>query len=155
MILRTWQCLNRRCAKTFDSYEKANPDCSHCGCARVQWIPGGGHIGTKAAAVDATVRSLADGYGMANVATPSHSRLNRAMPKFEQRQADMPTKHFAPGFSAPVSSHGPTCQESEARVSVRGSRVVGDGAGKLQPNGRWPSPMANTEIHGRYTGPQR
>ncbi len=152
MILRTWRCLNRRCGKDFESYERANPDCSHCGCARVQWIPGGGHIGTRAAAVDATVRSLAEGYGMANVATPSHSRLNRAMPKFEVRQPDMPVKHFAPGFSAPVSSQGPTCQESEASVSLRGQTSINR---QLQPNARWPSPMANTEIHGRHTGPPR
>ncbi len=118
----------------------------------MQWIPGGGHIGTKAAAVDATVRSLADNYGMANVATPSPSRLNRAMPKFDVRQADLPTKHFAPGFSAPVSSQGPTCQESEAGVNVRGQTSINR---QLPANRRWPNLMANTEIHGRLTGPQR
>ncbi len=152
MILRTWRCLNQRCGKAFDSYEKGNPDCVHCGCARVQWIPGGGHIGTKSAAVDATVRSLASNYAMTEINTPSHSRLNRAMPKFAQRQPDLPVKHFAPGFSAPMSSQGPTCQESESRVDVRGQTTINR---QLPANGRWPSPMANTEIHGRFTGPAR
>ena len=146
MLIRDWKCLNPRCGKTFRSDEKGNPDCAHCGCARVQWIPGGGHIGTKSAAVDATVRSLASSYAMTEINTPSHSRLNRAMPKFAQYQPDMPVKHFAPGFSAPVSSEGPTCQVSEASVDLRGKTSINR---QLSTNGRWPSPMTNTEINGR------
>ena len=149
MILRTWKCLNRRCGRAFSSYEKANPDCTYCGCARVQWIPGGGHIGSSAAAVDKTVKSLAADYGMSNINTPSPSRANRAMPKFEQPRADMPVKHFAPGFSAPVSSGGATCQVSEASVNLHGKVATGKA---LTHSRSVPGPQAFTEIAGRHAG---
>ena len=149
LVSRTWLCLNRRCGQTFHSFERANPDCTHCGCARVQWLPGGGHVGTKSAAVDATVRSLATDYGMGNVNTPSASRLNRAMPKFDQPRADLPVKHFAPGFSAPVSSAGATCQVSEAAVNLHGKVATGRA---LTHSRSVPGPQAMTELAGRHTG---
>jgi hypothetical protein len=149
MISRDWQCLNRRCGRVFHSFEKGNPECTWCGCARVSWIPGGGHIGTKGAAVDQTVKSLATDYGMRNINTPSQSRLNRAMPKVEQPRADMPVKHFAPGFSAPVSSQGATCQVSEAAVNLYGKVGIGR---PLTPSRSVPGPQTMTEFAARHAG---
>jgi hypothetical protein len=147
MISRDWQCLS--CRKQFHSFERANPYCAHCGSAKVAWIPGGGHIGKVAPAADATLRSLAADYGMTNIASPSPSRNNRSMPKFEQRRPDMPVKHFAPGFSAPVASAGATCQVSEASVDLRGKVTTG----RVLPHSRTvPGPQAMTEFAGRTTG---
>jgi hypothetical protein len=117
---------------------------------RVAWVPGGGHIAKVSPGYDTTLRSLATDYGMSNINSPSHSRLNRSMPKFPQPQADMPVKHFAPGFSAPVSSGGPTCQESE----VRGNQVVGKVMTNrtLPASGTIPGPQHNTQVAGRHTG---
>ncbi len=149
MLLRSWRCLNRRCGRTFDSFEHANPDCTHCGCARVAWIPGGGHIGKVAPSADRTLRSLATNYAMTNMGSPSESRLNRAMPKFPQPVPNMPVQHFAPGFSAPISSAGATCQVSEASVDLRGRIATGVA---LRPSGSVPGPQFNTEFHGRHSG---
>lgn len=164
LISRDWRCMNKRCGRVFHSFEKGNPECTWCGCARVAWIPGGGHIGTGAAAVDKTVSSLAADYGMSQVNTPSPSRLNRAMPKFSQPPiaSDMPVKHFAPGFSAGISrgfdgTGGATCQVSDAQVNVKGSTQIGV---PLRPTAKFggeqtPGPQAMTQIGGRHAGGSR
>jgi hypothetical protein len=104
LVSRDWVCLNRSCQHAFHSFERESPECPRCGCARVSWIPGGGHIG-KTGNIDRTVRSLADSYGMTDVNTPSPSRLNRAMPKVHHHPADGPVVNFG-GFRAPVNSQG-------------------------------------------------
>src|SRR3974390_1440577 len=96
MLSRTWRCLAPQCGKAFHSYEKANPPCEHCGCVRVAWIPGGGHVGKVSPGYDRTLKSLAYDYGMSNINSPSPSRLNRSMPKFEQPNVNMPAHHWAP-----------------------------------------------------------
>jgi hypothetical protein len=141
--------LNPRCSKIFNSFEKGNPPCDHCGCVKVAWVPGPVNIGKVAPSADATLRSLATDYGMVNMNSGSHSRLNRAMPKFEQRRADMPVKHFAPGFSAAVSSAGATCVESEAANTVTGKVTTNR---TLPASTSIPGPMAFTDIAGRHTG---
>jgi predicted nucleic acid-binding Zn-ribbon protein len=116
MISRDWQCM--ACGHTFHSYD-GNPACPKCGCVRVQWVPGGGHV-RKHAGVDATVRSLAESYGMSDINTPSPSRLNRAMPKYDAPKADGPTLNFAPGFAAPFHTGGrATCEPSQTRVDFK------------------------------------
>lgn len=117
-------CLNRACRHVFHSFERESPECPKCGCARVSWVPGGGHIATTGN-IDRTVRSLADSYGMTNVNTPSPSRLNRAMPKHYHPPADGPTVNFG-GFSAPVNSRGePTSGWANTRLTARQSVVPG------------------------------
>ncbi len=86
---------------------------------------------------------------MTDINSPSNSRLNRAMPKFQVNHPDMPVRHFAPGFSAQVSSAGPTCQVSEAKVDLRGKVTTGVA---LQHSRSIPGPQANTELHGRHVG---
>lgn len=118
MLSRDWQCLNRGCRKVFHSYDRGNPDCPHCGCARVEWVPGGGHIATASREADRQLKSLADNYRMNNINSPSESRLNRAMPKYDAPPADGPVMTFAPGFSAPFNTQGrATCGPSANRVN--------------------------------------
>jgi hypothetical protein len=151
VISRDWQCLNRRCGTTFHSYEKANPECPACGCVRVSWVPGGGHIGKVAPAADATLRSLATDYGMANLNSGSPSRLNRAAPKYEGASADtsLGVKHFAPGFASHYSPNGATCSPSLAPVDLRGKQPIGRA---FVPSSTVPGPVANTEFAGRHAG---
>jgi hypothetical protein len=86
---------------------------------------------------------------MSNINSPSASRLNRAMPKFEQPRPDMPVKHFAPGFSAPVSSGGATCQVSEAAVNLHGKVATGRA---LTHSRSVPGPQSMTEFAARHVG---
>ena len=149
MISRDWQCGNRACRQIFHSFEKGNPDCPHCGCARVSWVPGGGHIGKIASGADATLRSLATDYGMANLNSPSHSRLNRAAARYDSPpvETSLGVKHFAPGFAANFSTRGATCSPSAVPVDLRGTQTVGRA---LSRSGTIPGPGANTEFAGRH-----
>lgn len=67
-ILRTWQCQNKRCNKTF-THGKMNPACPACGSTRTQWIPGGFNIGNTAKNVDRIVKDLAASFGMTDIPT--------------------------------------------------------------------------------------
>ena len=143
MISRDWQCLN--CGHGFHSFEKANPSCPQCGCVRVNWTPGGGHIGKVAPRADATLRGLADQFGMTNMNSPSPSRLNRSMPRLEQPKFDSSygQRHFAPGFSSPISPHGATCAPSTAPIDVRGKVQIGVPRGRSETI---PGPERNASI---------
>lgn len=151
MISRNWQCLNRRCGATFHSYEKGNPECPQCGCVRVSWVPGGGHLAKTSTSADLVLKSLAHDYGMNNINSPSPSRLNRAAPKYDGAVADpgLGVKHFAPGFSSHVSPNGATCSPSLEPVSLRGQQPVGR---SFSPSNSVPGPIANTEFAGRHIG---
>lgn len=125
MLSRNWQCLNGRCRSTFHSYAHGNPPCPQCGCMRVTWVPGGGHVGTVKA-LDASLKALAKNYGMTDINSPSPSRLNRAMPKHDTPVADGPTWRYAPGFVAPFSLSGnPTCEPSRERVNFKVTQATG------------------------------
>jgi hypothetical protein len=147
LLSRSWQCLNRACGKEFHSYEHGNPPCPSCGCVRVNWTPGGGHIANMAPRADRTLRELADAYGMTNMNSPSHSRVNRAMPRLEQPRADTQPVHFAPGFSAPMSLRGATCVPSTAPVNLRGSVRVGM---PFDHSATIPGPGANAVVVARH-----
>ena len=135
MLSRNWQCLNGRCRATFHSYEHGNPPCPRCGCLRVTWIPGGGHVsGVKA--LDASLKALAAGYGMSDINSASPSRRNVAMPKHDPVVADGPVLTFAPGFAAPFNKAGrATCEPSHARVDFK---VTAAAEKQLTPNGKYP-----------------
>lgn len=150
MISRDWRCLNPACKRIFHSFEKGNPPCNWCGCVKVAWVPGGANLAKVAPSADATLKSLARDYGMSNINSASQSRLGRAMPKYEQKRTDIPTMNFAPGFAAPVSSAGATCQESEATGnSVTGKVTIG----RTLPASRSYGNMASfTEVGGRHAG---
>lgn len=152
MISRDWHCLNERCGHAFHSFDPANPPCPQCGCVRVSWIPGGGHIGKMAKSVDKSLRAIADQHGLTNLNSPSHSRLNRAMPRLEVPpiSPEMGIRNFAPGFSAPVSAHGPICVPSTAPIDLRGKVQIGVARDSSKSI---PGPMTNTVIEGRHRVP--
>lgn len=131
MISRHWRC--NACAKGFHSYD-VNPECPHCGCVRVSWMPAAVNIG-KHAAVDRQVRSLAENYGMSDIADVSPSRNDRAMPKVVQSPpADGPVREFAPGFSARIG-RDPTCGPSLSRIPG-GSPTPSTYRAVIQPEAR-------------------
>jgi hypothetical protein len=127
MISRDWRCLNDRCSETFHSFDPANPACPKCGCVRVSWIPGGGHISSIAPRMDARLRSIADQHGFTNLNSASPSRLNRAAPRVEAKpiSPEMGIRNFGPGFAAPVSAHGAICVPSSSPVDIRGKVQIG------------------------------
>ncbi len=148
MISRDWHCLNERCAHEFHSFDAANPPCPKCGCVRVSWIPGGGHIMAMAPRVDARLRSIADQHGMTNLNSPSPSRLNRAAPRIEAKpiSPEMGIRNFGPGFSAPVSAHGAICVPSAAPIDIRGKVQVGVARDR---SASIPGPEANAIVMAR------
>jgi hypothetical protein len=153
MISRDWQCLNRACAHVFHSYEPANPPCPSCGCMRVQWVPGGGHIMSVAPRMDARIRSIADQSGKTNLNSPSPSRLNRAAPKVETPPLtpEMGQKHWGMGIFSEFSAHGPVCVPASNPVHVGGKVAVGNNAAPRESSGTIPGPSANSVLAGRTT----
>lgn len=124
MISRDWTCLS--CHKPFHSYERGNPECPSCGSVRVNWVPGGGHIGKAAPQADRILKSLAADYGLTNLNSPSPSRLNRAMPavKPPSPAGSLGVKHWAPGFSSEVFN-GSHCAPSLNPPDLKGFQPVG------------------------------
>jgi hypothetical protein len=124
MLSRDWQCLNGRCKATFHSYEHTAPSCPKCGCVRVGWTPGGGHVGSMKA-LDASLNALAKSYGMTDIANSPSRSLNRAMPKHDMVAADGPVINFAPGFAAPFHTGGrATCEPSRTKVDFKVSAAA-------------------------------
>ena len=157
LISRDFICLNRACAHQFHSYDRDGVECPRCGCVRVNWIPGGGHIGTTGN-VDRTVRQLADSYGMTNVNTPSPSRLNRAMPKHYMPPADGPVVNFG-GFSMPTNSRfQPTSGWANSNMTAKQSVPVGQA---FTPAASYPNISASglglpgTRFPKGYSSPQQ
>ena len=149
MLSRDWQCTN--CTYTFHSYDHGTPPCPACG-GRAKWVPGGGHIGSEhTKGCDRTLRSLAKDYGMSDMNSVSHSRVNRAMPwsrgVHAQPDPSLGIKHFAPGFAAPFHPSMPTCSPSSVPVNIRGKKAVGVA---LTRSASIPGPSVNTKIEGRY-----
>lgn len=147
-ILRSWKCLNPRCAAEFTSGD-ANPACSTCGCVRVQWIPGGGHVGGTAKAADAELRALADIYRMPDI--NSAVRGERAKPAVRQPHVDprsAPPIQFAPGFAAVAHPSQAVCVPSVHNVNfkTRLGTGVAMGPGKLG----LPSVQSGTAIEARH-----
>ena len=149
MISRDWRCLNGACGHVYHSFDKANPPCPECGCVRVDWVPGGGHVMEMAPRMDARLRSIADQHGMTNLNSPSPSRLNRAAPRLDVPPVSphLGTVHFAPGFSAPVSEHGPICVPSSSHVNLRGKVAIGVAR---DPSSSIPGPSANAIVEARH-----
>ena len=135
MISRDWRCENRACHAVFHSFEP-HPVCPSCGCVRVNWVPGGGHVGRQYKQLDASLNALAKNYGMSDINSPSPSRLDRAMPKHERPVGDSPFLwNFAPGFVAPFNMQSqPTCEPSRQPVNFKVTAATGR---EFQPNTRY------------------
>ena len=153
MVSRDWCCLNRRCGAEFHSYDPA-PECPKCGNVRVNWLPGGGHIGRIAGRMDRTVRNLAGDFGFTNLNSPSHSRLNRSAPRADHPGPErlIGQKTFAPGFHANVYNNKSSCETSLTPLNIKGATVrLGDSAPKFTPGpGSVPGPAANAVFHYRH-----
>ena len=129
MVSRDWCCLNERCRAAFHSFDDA-PECPQCGNVRVHWIPGGGHIGKVAPGHDRRLNHLANAYGMTDINSSSHSRLNRAMPRaVHPGPESLRGQHtFAPGFTANIY-HTASCEPSLTRNNFKGvTAAIGDSA---------------------------
>jgi len=147
-VIRNWACLNGRCGKTFESWD-ANPECPKCGCVRVQWVPGGGHVAGTARAADAELRTLADNFGLNDIM--SARRGERAKPPMQHvnvQQSRETAVQFAPGFAASVDPQRATCQPSMQKVNFK-TRL---GAGQALGPGQFgaPSVSANTKIEASH-----
>jgi len=145
-------CKNSRCGTLFHSFD-ANPPCPRCGCVRVGWQPGGGHVfSERTRNADRTVRNLAADFGMTDFNSPSPSRLNRAA-----KRADHPhpsqsigVKTFAPGFVANVY-HKASAEWSQAPVNLRAATPrIGDSASPFARSATIPDASANAIVQYRH-----
>ena len=144
-ILRSWACLNGNCVTVFDAWEAA-PACPQCGCVRVSWVPGGGHIGKAAGAVDAEFRALADCFGMTDMASGGA----RAMPKVAQPAVDpngAPMKNFGNGFACVPHPERAVCVPSAIPVT---SKVKIETGNRLARSRSDPGIAWNTRVEARH-----
>ncbi len=151
-VIRSWICGNARCGATFDSWE-ANPACSSCGCVRVNWKPGGGHIGGTAKAADKELRALADMFAMPDMNSAQRDRGAKKVAPQPVADHSGPMMQFGPGFAAPIP-RGATamCVPSSQHVDfkVKASAGVALGAGKLG----LPSVQSGTAIEATHRPPR-
>lgn len=149
-ILRSWLCLNTRCRKQFDAWE-ANPSCVDCGCVRVQWVPGGGHVSGTAGAADAELRTLADNFGFTDMNSAERGRGAKKI----AAQAPVPRGpaiNFSPGFSTPIPhDNSAVCVPTTSGVDFK----VKPGIGRaLSPNGVFPGVSRGTAIEASHRPPR-
>lgn len=154
MISRDWHCLNEKCGGAFHSFDRANPPCPKCGCVRVSWVPGGGHIMGMAPRMDKRLRMIAEQQGMSDLNSVSPSRSMRAAPKAPTPplSPELGTKHWGMGITSQFSAHGPVCVESANPIRLRGQVGVGPNALPRGPNNAFPGPSANHIIEGSHRG---
>lgn len=148
-ILRTWGCLNDRCGTHFEAWE-ANPACPSCGCVRVTWVPGGGHVGGDAAkSCDAELRALADVFRMTDMNSAERGRAAKKVvmqPAADQSQKPIT---FAPGFAAVADPIRAVCVPSASPINV----PVKTSIGQSLPRNRIAGQMAgHTSFEGKHSG---
>jgi hypothetical protein len=142
-ILRTWGCLN--CNHRFDAWEP-NPECPSCGCVRVSWVPGGGHIAGVSRSADAEFRSLADTFGLSDLASGGNGAKVLAKQPAVSPQSG-PSHSFAPGFACVPDPSRPVCVPSTAGVDARGKIVIGQA---LPPSKVFPNPRGHTVVEASH-----
>jgi hypothetical protein len=130
-VIRTWRCLNRSCAKSFDSWE-SNPSCPSCQCVRVDWQPAGGHIAGVARGADAELRALADIFKMGDMNSAEEGRGAKKVRLPDATPATPGNVHtFAGGFSAAINPAAgaqcvPTANKIDYKVQAqRDNRLTG------------------------------
>lgn len=142
-ILRTFGCQN--CSQRFDSWEP-NPPCPSCGCVRVSWVPGGGHILGVAPKADAEFRALADTFGMTDMASGGNGAKVKT-PQPDVAANSGPVKQFAPGFACTPHAERAVCVPSQANVMARQKVDVGSA---LPRSRTVPGPAWNARIEGTH-----
>lgn len=150
MVSRDWICLNGRCGHVFHSYEPA-PACPACGNIRVDWIPGGGHIGKVAPRMDRTLRTLADDFGRTNFNSPSPSRLNRAAERANHPHPSTAwgQKTFGAGFHSNVYREKAACEVVPAPAHPPVRPIVGSPFTAI-PADKRPSFAQETVVHAAH-----
>lgn len=151
VLSRDWRCLNDKCGHVYHSFEKGNPPCPSCGCVRVGWVPGGGHVMAIAPRMDKRLRGIAEQHGLTNLNSASPSRLNRAAPRIETPplSPELGEKHWGMGITSQFSRHGPVCVEASSPINLRGKLNVGDSAQRYSASTSIPGPEANSILAGR------
>lgn len=139
-ILRSWQCKNARCARQFTAWE-ANPSCPDCQCVRVEWVPGGGHVGGSKGA-DKELRALADIFKMGDMNSAQEGRAAKKVSLPTASQA--PVHTFAGGFAASIDpSRGAQCVPAANNIDFKVKAVPGS---RLSPNGSFPGMSSHTAV---------
>jgi hypothetical protein len=140
MILRSWICGNARCEHWFDSYE-ANPECPRCRCVRVSWRPAGGHIGTGAKALDATLRELVDAFELPDIHSAERGRAAKVIKAPPPVPAGSQVHRFGE-FSAAINpAGGAQCVPTTNRIDYKVKATPGNA---VTPN----SGFANMSVRG-------
>lgn len=147
-ILRSWQCLNRRCKSVFD-HGDPNPACPKCGNVRVQWVPGGGHIGKVAPGMDRTLRGLADRFGLTNMGQRGGTHAGEAakpdLPTPRPIDPSAPMYRPAPGFEVPWSNAPTAAFSSQVFPLGSTSRVPINGPKFKQGKQKLPTQIVATD----------
>jgi hypothetical protein len=150
MIIRTWRCLNKRCASTFDSWEP-NPSCPSCQCVRVDWQPAGGHIGGAAKGADAELRALADIFKLGDLNSAEEGRAAKKVnlpPSVAPNPGNVHT--FGGNFSAAINpSAGAQCVPTANKIDYKVKATPGS---QLAPNGSFPGIRSNTAVEAAHKG---
>ena len=149
-ILRSWQCMNVRCNRAFDAWEP-NPECPACKCVRVNWIPGGGHLGGTAKAGDAELRALADIFKLNDMHSAEEGRGAKkvSLPPPAAPNSG-PVHTFAGGFSAAINpAAGAQCVPTSNKIDYKIKATPGN---SLPPSKIWgggPTPVIEASHKGR------
>lgn len=155
-VIRTWRCLNSRCASTFDSWE-ANPACPKCQCVRVDWQPAGGHIAGVSRSGDAELRALADVFRMNDMHSAEEGRAAKKVHLPPTPAAnEVPAMRFGGGFAARVdpgramtseNPSGAQCVPTANRIDYRAKAGMGQA---LPANSSYPGIRSNTTIEATH-----
>jgi len=123
-VIRTWGCLN--CAREFDSWEPY-PECPDCGCLRVTWVPGGGHIAGVSRSGDAEFKALADVFKLDDLRSAKRdeaAKITQAPPQASG------TPHDFGGFVANINPNvGAQCLPVANRVNFKAKAEIGRAVG--------------------------
>ena len=149
-ILRSWHCQNSACATTFDAWE-ANPHCPACGCVRVGWIPGGGHIGKSAGGADKELRILADMFKLGDMNSAQAGRGAKQVSAAPAAPSPRPQNlhTFGGMFTAAVDpSQGAQCVPVVNKIDAKVKAAPGT---SLPPSPTWgkPTPMVEARTDAR------
>ena len=123
-VLRTWNCQNRRCAHSFDSGDPY-PPCPKCGCAKVSWQPGGGHLKSAATVhTDRTLKSVAANMGLSDMGQRGTTHRGEAVKRDAPAAPEIGRYQPMPGFSVPWSNR-PTAGWADSPYPLKGTLPIG------------------------------
>jgi hypothetical protein len=117
-VIRSWNCLNARCAHGFTSWEP-NPSCPLCKCVRVSWQPAGGHVGGSGRDADRELRVLADMFKMGDMNSAQEGQGAKKVRTPPPTPAGTAAMNFG-GFAAVVDPRaGAQCVPAANKVDYK------------------------------------